>query len=126
MGLTTMKQINEVPVSYGQLREYMAAITKAVKAGEHFDPRAEMARAHPNDPLTAFAIIMRMSAFSELNVEDFKGFGFEATSGSFDMVSSAAIRAAAECPLKGEKYPFFDAVEFHKLCLKHADAEGSS
>ena len=124
MALNTMKEINEVPVSFDDLREYMAALTRAVKRCEDFDPHIEMAKTHPDNPDTASAIILRMSAFSELNVEDFKGFGYEIKSVAFDMVSFAAIRAAAECQLQGEKYPYFDAVEFHKLCLKHADAEG--
>ncbi|UCF76779.1 MAG: hypothetical protein JSU71_05815 [Betaproteobacteria bacterium] len=121
-----MKEINEVPVSYDELREYMAALTRAVKRGEHFDPHSEMAKKHPGDLETALAIIMRASAFSELNVEDFKGFGYEIKGGGFDMVSLAAVHAAAECPLRGEKYPYFDPAEFRELCLKHADTEGTS
>jgi hypothetical protein len=125
---TTLKEINKVPVSFDELRQLMAAQNDAVERGESFDPHIALVKMFPGDPGKATAIIIRMTAFAKLNVEDFKGFGFEVKSGGFEMVNEAAIRAAAECPLQGEgeSYPVFNAAEFHQLCLKHANAEGTS
>ena len=126
MALMTLKEINKVLVSVGELSELMAAHSGAVERGEHFDPHIELVKMFPGNPDKATAIIMRMTAFSKLNVEDFKGFGFEVKSGGFQIVNEAAVRAAAECPLQGESYPVFNAAEFHQLCLKHANAKGTS
>ncbi len=126
MALMTLKEINKVLVSFDELRQLMAAHKDAVERGEDFDPHIELVKMFPGDPDKATAIILRMTAFSKLNVEDFKGFGFEVKSGGFQIVNEAAVRAAAECPLQGESYPVFNAAEFHQLCLKHANAKGTS
>ncbi len=126
MALMTLKEINKVLVSFDELRQLMAAHKDAVERGEDFDPHIVLVKMFPGDPDKATAIILRMTAFSKLNVEDFKGFGFEVKSGGFQIVNEAAVRAAAECPLQGESYPVFNAAEFHQLCLKHANAKGTS
>ena len=126
MALRALKEINKVLVSFDELRQLMAAHKYAVERGEDFDPNIVLVKMFPGDPDKATAIILRMTAFSKLNVEDFKGFGFEVKSGGFQIVNEAAVRAAAECPLQGESYPVFNAAEFHQLCLKHAIAKGTS